>query len=100
MLRARDSTPPQCSRTIKARKLRVDQPRIGRQVPGDDFRGCVMTVLLRRMGFLLADFFVAALVLGGGALIGATGATAGPAVSTTTPFTYGDTNPCTGETFT
>jgi hypothetical protein len=43
-----------------------------------------------------AGFVLAALVLGGAALLGASGATAGPAVSTTMPFTYAGTNTCTG----
>jgi hypothetical protein len=47
-----------------------------------------------RMG--VARFVAAALILGG-ALIGSTGATAGPGVSTTTPFAFSGTNPCTGE---
>jgi hypothetical protein len=59
-----------------------------------------MAVRLRRMGFPRAGFFLAALVLGGCALIGATGATAGPGVSTTTPFTFIGTNPCTAEALT
>jgi hypothetical protein len=41
----------------------------------------------------------AALVLGMGTLGTATGATAGPAVSTTTPFPFAGSNPCTGEAF-
>jgi hypothetical protein len=45
-----------------------------------------------------ARFLVPALIFAG-VLIGSTGATAGPAVSTTTPFTFGGTNTCTGETF-
>jgi hypothetical protein len=40
---------------------------------------------------------LAALAFGIGALIAATGATAGPAFTTTTPFTFAGTNPCTGE---
>jgi hypothetical protein len=59
-----------------------------------------MARVLRRTAFPRAGFVLVALVLGGCALIGATGATAGPAVSTTTPFTYSDTNPCTAEPFT
>jgi len=46
-----------------------------------------------------AVFVLAALVLGGGVLIGATGATAA-AFSSTIPFPYDGTNPCTGEAFT
>jgi hypothetical protein len=38
-----------------------------------------------------------ALVLGAGALVSATAAFAGPAASTTTPFSFAGTNPCTGE---
>jgi hypothetical protein len=47
-----------------------------------------------------AGFVLAALVLGGCALIGATGATAGPGISMTTPFTFDGVNPCMGEAFT
>jgi len=47
-----------------------------------------------------AFFVVAAILAVAGALIGATGAAAGPAVSTTTPITYAGTNLCTGEAFT
>ena len=43
--------------------------------------------------------FVAAVLILGGALIGSTGATAGPGTSTTTPFTFSGINPCTGEAF-
>jgi hypothetical protein len=42
----------------------------------------------------------ALLVLAAGALALATGAAAAPVVSTTTPFTYGGFNSCTGEAFT
>lgn len=42
---------------------------------------------------------VATLVLAGGALIGATSATAGPAVSQSSPMMYDGMNSCTGETF-
>jgi hypothetical protein len=59
-----------------------------------------MAQLLRRTGFPRAGSVLAALVLGGCALIVATGATAGPGFSTTTPFTFGGTNPCTGDSFT
>jgi hypothetical protein len=59
-----------------------------------------MARFLRRVGSLPTSFALAALALGGAALIGATAATGGPAVSTTTPFTYYGSNPCTGETFT
>jgi hypothetical protein len=54
---------------------------------------------LRRAGGLRTAFVAAAVIFGGVALIGATGAAAGPAVTQTIPFTYGGTNPCTGETF-
>src|SRR5215208_5649595 len=49
----------------------------------------------RRSAFMLAT----ALALSGGALIGATGAGAGPAFSTTTAFVLVGTNPCTEEPF-
>jgi hypothetical protein len=39
-------------------------------------------------------------MLGGCALLAAAGAIAGPGFTTTTPFTFGGTNPCTGESFT
>jgi hypothetical protein len=55
--------------------------------------------LLRRVGLRRPGTALAALVLGGGALIAATGATAGPGISTTTPFSFAATNPCTGEPF-
>ena len=55
-----------------------------------------MVRLLRRAGLWGAAFV---LIIGGGALIGATSATAGPGVSTTTPFTFDGTNPCTGDVF-
>jgi hypothetical protein len=42
---------------------------------------------------------LAALVLIIGALVTATGASAGPAFSTTTPFFFAGSNPCTGEAF-
>jgi hypothetical protein len=47
-----------------------------------------------------AVFVLAAVVFAGGALIGATGAAAGPAVSDTTPITYAGFNSCAGEAFT
>ena len=59
-----------------------------------------MARVLRRTGFPRAGSVLAALVLGGCALIVATGATAGSAFSTTTPFTFGGTNPCTGDVYT
>jgi hypothetical protein len=40
-----------------------------------------------------------ALLVLAGALVAVTCAAAGPGVSTTTPFTYGGTNPCAGEEF-
>jgi hypothetical protein len=58
-----------------------------------------MARLLRRSGLSRAGLLLAALALSAVALIGATGATADPGVSMTTPFTYADTNPCTGEPF-
>jgi hypothetical protein len=45
-----------------------------------------------------APFCLAALIIGG-VLIGATPASAGPGTSTTTPFTFSGTNPCTGDVF-
>jgi hypothetical protein len=53
----------------------------------------------RRAGALRTAFVAAALIFGGVAVIGATSAAAGPAVTQTMPVTYGGTNPCTGETF-
>jgi hypothetical protein len=55
---------------------------------------------LGRLRASRAVFVLAALVLGGAALLGAPGAAAGPAVSTTTPVTYDGTNTCTGDMFT
>ena len=46
-----------------------------------------------------AIFALATLALGTGALVTATGAAAGPGVSTTVPFTFSGTNPCTGDDF-
>ncbi len=46
-----------------------------------------------------AVFVLALLMLGGGASVGATGATAGPAVSQTMPFAFAGPNPCNGEMF-
>ncbi len=63
------------------------------------FGGLEMPRLRRRAGASRAVFVLATLLVAGGALIGATGAAAGPAVSTTTPFTYDGSNLCTGETF-
>jgi hypothetical protein len=59
-----------------------------------------MPLFLRRVRASRAIFFLAVLMLGAGALIGATGAGAGPAVSTTTAVSYGGMNTCTGESFT
>jgi len=58
-----------------------------------------MARLLRRRGLLRPSFVLAALVLGLGALITTGGASAGPGTSTTTPFAFSDTNPCTLEPF-
>ena len=58
-----------------------------------------MTSRVRRRAWL-PRATLAALVVGIGALIWASGAGAGPAVSTKTPFAYSATNPCTGEPFT
>jgi hypothetical protein len=60
----------------------VVPPRV---VPRDCFRRAIPALV--------------ALVLGVGALVAAAGATAGPGVSTTTPFFFGGTNPCTAEDF-
>jgi hypothetical protein len=46
-----------------------------------------------------AGIFLAAVVLGGAALIAAPGASADPAFSETVPITYGGFNSCTGEAF-
>ena len=67
----------------------------GRRVSGGK-----MARLLRRTEFGRAGLVVAALVLGGCALIVATGATAGPGFSTTSPITFSGTNLCTGDSFT
>jgi hypothetical protein len=54
-----------------------------------------MPDFMRRLRTQRSAFMLAAtLALGCGALIGATGAGAGPAVSTTSPFTYSGENPC------
>ena len=58
-----------------------------------------MVRLLRRAGVWGAGFVLAGLIIGGGALIGATSATAGPGISTTTPFAFNGMNPCTGDDF-
>jgi hypothetical protein len=55
---------------------------------------------LRRAVRLRMVFVAAALTLGGVALIGATGAAAGPALSQTIPLTYIGMNSCTAEEFT
>jgi hypothetical protein len=54
---------------------------------------------LRRGGLSRPSLVLVALVLGLLALIGTTGATAGPGTSTTTPFAFSDFNPCTLEPF-
>ena len=60
-----------------------------------------MPHFLRRLRTRHSAFMLATtLALGGGALVGATGAGAGPAVSTATATPYTGTNPCTGEPFT
>ena len=59
-----------------------------------------MTSFLRREGFRRRILVLATLGFGLGALASASGAVAGPAVSTTSPFTYAGTNTCTGEGFT
>jgi len=53
-----------------------------------------MTPLLRRQGCARRIFALATLTFGIGALVATPGATAGPAVSTTSPFTYTGTNTC------
>jgi hypothetical protein len=53
-----------------------------------------MARILRRRTFPRATLVLATSVLVGVALIGARGATAGPGVSTTTPFTFSGTNVC------
>jgi hypothetical protein len=58
-----------------------------------------MASFLQRRASPRRILVLATLVFGIGALVAATGATAGPAVSTTTPFTFSGTNPCTGEAF-
>ena len=51
--------------------------------------------LLRRRSRVSRSLLVlGVLMLGGGALFGATGAAAGPAFTTTSPFTFGGTNTC------
>jgi hypothetical protein len=55
-----------------------------------------MARLARRPGFIRGGLILGALIIGG-VLVGATGATASPGASTTTPFTFGGTNPCTGD---
>jgi hypothetical protein len=60
-----------------------------------------MTSFLRREGFRRRILVLATFGLGLGVLAFASGAAAGPAVvSMTSPFTYGGSNMCTGETFT
>jgi hypothetical protein len=68
--------------------------------PGDDVRGCkwpdygAASFLLVRHSSLRRSWTA------GIEFIGARAASAGPAVSTSMPFTYTATNPCTGEAFT
>ena len=62
---------------------------------GLGFPRCLQRLRASRTAFVLA-----ALVLAGAALLGAPGAVAGPALSTTTTVTYAGTNTCTGESFT
>jgi hypothetical protein len=57
-----------------------------------------MAPALRRESFSRV-VVLAAMVLGLGALSAATAARAGPAASTTFPFPFSATNPCTGEAF-
>src|SRR6184192_144315 len=70
------------------------ETRFGRRAAG-----AKMVRLLRRAGVWGAGFVLAGLIIGGGALIGATSATAGPGISTTTPFAFNGMNPCTGDDF-
>jgi hypothetical protein len=58
-----------------------------------------MTSLLRRQGSPRRILVLATLAFGIGALVTPSGAMAGPAVSSTSPFTYDGANSCTGETF-
>src|SRR4051812_13155257 len=64
--------------------------------PGDDrettFGGKEMARLRRRRGLARLVLVLAAPMFGVAALIGATGATAGPGVSTTTPFAFSGMN--------
>src|SRR5919204_528340 len=53
-----------------------------------------MRSVLRHARVSRAVFVLAVLTLVGGALIGATGASAGPATTVNVPFTFGDTNTC------
>lgn len=56
-----------------------------------------MASLLRHVGLPRPTFVLSALMIAGVALLGPTGATAGPAFTTTTPFFFSGPNPCTGE---
>jgi hypothetical protein len=56
-----------------------------------------MASLLRHVGLPRATVVLSALMIAGVALLGPTGATAGPAFTTTTPFPFSGSNPCTGE---
>jgi hypothetical protein len=64
------------------------------------FGGLWMPLASRRARVARAVSVLALLVLGGGALIGATGAAAGPAFTETTVVPYVGTNSCTAESFT
>jgi hypothetical protein len=57
-------------------------------------------ISLRRQGFRRRVLVLATLAFGIGAVVAPSGAMAGPAVSATTPMTYGGANSCTGESFT
>jgi hypothetical protein len=58
------------------------------------------TTMQNRFRISPVAFVLAAVVLAGGALIGATGASADAAFSQTMPLSYAGANPCTGESFT
>jgi hypothetical protein len=64
------------------------------------FGGLEMSRWLVRLRVSRAVFVVAVLSLSGGALVGATTAVAGPAVSTSSPITYDGWNTCAVEAFT
>ena len=59
-----------------------------------------MASLLHRRPFRPTVFGFVALVMGGAVLVGANPASAGPAVSETSPIAYTGGNTCTGEPFT